>query len=181
MWKDWTDSVDVNGLQVRTIPFFQRNDLLRPNPVRLPSHFFFWGEMFRLSSRSQLASLIPHTTTVCIYVCICICIFTCICICIFTCICLCRSRQVGQIWRLAAAVSGNKLSRFHWDANCPIGSGPGSVRFQPTIKTNWSENNFHWQCKKKMAVFHLQCRKWGTRLESLAWKFLGDVPISFFV
>ena len=49
-------------------PFFQRNDLLRPNPVRLPSHFFFWGEMFRLSSRFQLASLIPHPTTVCICV-----------------------------------------------------------------------------------------------------------------
>ena len=72
MWKDWTHSVDVNGLQVRTIPFFQRNDLLRPNPVRLPSHFFFWGEMFRLSSRFQLASLIPHPTTVCICVYLCL-------------------------------------------------------------------------------------------------------------
>ena len=28
---------------------------------------------------------------------------------------------VGQIWRLARGVSGNKLSRFHWDANWRIG------------------------------------------------------------
>ena len=97
----------------------------------------------------------------------------CICTCIFTCICLCRSGQVGQIWRLAAAVSGNKLSRFHWDANCPIGSGRGSVRFQPTIKTNWSENNCQWQCKKMMAVFHFQCRKRGRRWNPWHVNFWG--------